>query len=66
MINGGLAEVTVLRVDDHRITVKMGNHRVFDIVDGVAEHKSHRGGDLVLANPRELVEKLTKLLKDPA
>ena len=36
--NGGLAEVTMTKVDDHRIAVGIGRHRVFDIVDGVAEH----------------------------
>ncbi len=65
-INGGLAEITVTQVDDHRIAVKMGKHRVFDIVDGdagqLAEHKVSGTGDTVFANPRDLVEKLNTLL----
>jgi len=66
MMNGGLAEVQMIRVDEHRVTVKIGNHRILDIVDGVAEHKSRNAGDTVFANPRELLEKLSKLLKETA
>lgn len=66
MANGGLAEVRVIRVDEHRVTVKIGNHRVLDIVDGIAEHKSRNAGDTVFANPRDLIEKLNMLLMETA
>ena len=36
--SGGLVDVTLDRVDDHIIAVKIGRHRVFDIVDGMAVH----------------------------
>jgi len=62
--SGGLVDVTLDRVDDHIIAVKMGRHRVFDIVDGMAVHKTSRTGDTVFANPHDLMEKLSKLLTD--
>ena len=57
---GGLAEVTTQRVDDNRIAVKMGRHRVFDIVDGMVVHKSSGNGDTVFAKLSDLKEMLDK------
>ena len=66
MIRGGLEEVTCTRLDDHRIVVRIGKHRVLDIVDTeegqLVIHKGDRSGDAVYANPLELLTKMRDAL----
>ena len=64
MYNGGLAEVKVVRVDEKNYMFMLGNHRLFDLVDGVLEYKARRKGDTILADPRKLLEKLDSFLNE--
>ena len=62
MYSGGLAEVKVVRVNEKKYMFMIGNHRLFDIVDGVIQHKEHSKGNTVLINPGILLEKLDNFL----
>lgn len=62
--DGGMAEVTFMKVNDHRIAIKIGKHRIFDYVDGRVEHKSSGNGDTVSVDYRELLKKMEKLMKE--
>ena len=61
-----LAKVTCTRINDHRIVIRIGKHRILDIVDAeegqLAMHKGDRSGDTVYANPLELLTKLSDVL----
>ena len=66
MIYGGLAEVTCTRINDQKIVVRIGKHRVLDIVDTgegqLVIHKVRGGGDAVYANTQELLTKMSDAL----
>lgn len=65
VINGGLAEVTMIEMED-RCSLKIGNVRVLDFVgkgpDMVAECKGKKR-DPVQADPRVIVQILTSLVE---
>lgn len=65
MIEGGLAEITTVQVDEDRQTIKAGNTRIFDLVghgpDMVVECKGSKR-DPVRANPQDLLQHLTEML----
>ena len=68
MMEGGLAEINTIKIDEDRKTVRVGNVRVFDLVghgkDMIVECKGSRR-DPVRANPRELLVKLYRQLNKP-
>ena len=67
MNHGGLAEVTCQRIDAHRIAVRIGNHRLLDIMDSrdgpVTVHKNSGSNDTVYANPEDLLKKILTALQ---
>lgn len=69
MIEGGLAEITTVRVSEDRQTVKAGNTRIFDLVghgpDMVVECKGSKR-DPVRANPQELLQRLIQMMSAEA
>ena len=65
MIEGGLAEITTVQIDEERQTIKAGNTRIFDLVgrgpNMVVECKGSKR-DPVRANPQDLLQHLTQML----
>ena len=65
MIEGGLAEITIIPNGDGRTSIKVGNTRLLDIVgsgaDMVLECKGCKR-DPVRADPQELLQKLSLML----
>ena len=69
MMEGGLAEITTIRMEDGRRSIRIGKTRLLDIVgegeDMVVECKGGRR-DPVRAKPEDLIAQLTRILKTRA
>ena len=66
MMEGGFAEITTIRTDDGRRSIRVGNTRLLDIIgegeDMVVECKGGRQ-DRVRAKPEDLIAQLTRILR---
>ncbi len=66
MMEGGFAEITTIRTDDGRRSIRVGNTRLLDIIgegeDMVVECKGGRQ-DRVRVKPEDLIAQLTRILR---